>query len=328
MRPLTTAAPPGKADGPRRTTVPDPSPAARSSAPLRTGLAVGLAVAGVGLGLAVGLGVGVGLGDGVGVRAGVGLGVVVGGTDRDGLGDDVVDLVGVGRGVVVLVGEGDGGAFAVQDWLTDVLRTGEPLLSRASTRTRSVPVRELVHVTDAAPRALVTAYRGQPVLGPLDWLNRTQTPLPSAATVVTLADTVCGVSTVVLVLLGDADTPDGGVWLAVEQPAARAEPVPRRVAAGAAARASTITRWWRRLRKVTRGRSRLGRAPSRRRTEQPGPVSDLTRDTGARSWPSGAGPSTVRAWLHEHVGQEPCWCSSPSCSLCPALPGRAVRAWT
>ncbi len=111
LRPLTMAAPPGSADGSRRTTVPDPNPAAVSGAVLRTGRAVGLGVAGVGPGL--------GLGDAVGVLVGVALavvvGVVVGGTVCDGLGDGVLDVVGVGRWVVVLVGVGDGVVFDVQD---------------------------------------------------------------------------------------------------------------------------------------------------------------------------------------------------------------------
>ena len=254
LRPLTTVDPPGGAYGWLRTTVPDPNPAVVSGAVLRTGL-------GVGLGLGVGVGVGVGVLDGVAL--GVGLGVTV----RDGLGDGVLDVLDVGRGVAVLVGVGDGVALDVQEWLTDLLSTAEPLLARASIRMMSVPASELVHVTDAAPWVLVTAYRGQPVLGPLVWLKRTHTPLPSGASVVTPADTVCGAATTLLVLLGDADSPVTVALLVVGQPAARAVSVPPKIAANAAVRASNSTMWLRLLLTVTRGRSPLGRGSSRRRTE-------------------------------------------------------------
>ena len=254
LRPLTTAEPPGSAYGWLRTTVPSPNPAVVSGAVLRTGRGVGL-------------GVGLGLGVGVGVLDGVALGVGLGVTVRDGLGDGVLDVLDVGRGVAVLVGVGDGEALDVQEWLTDLLRTAEPLLSRASIRMMSVPASELVQVTDAAPWVLVTAYRGQPVLGPLVWLKRTQTPLPSGVSVVTSADTVCGVATTLLVLVGDADSPVTVALLVVGQPAARAVSVPPKIAANAAVRASNSTMWLRLLPRVTRGRSPLGRGSSRRRTD-------------------------------------------------------------
>ena len=226
---------------------------------LRTGRAVGL---GVGLGLGVWLGVGVGVGVLDGVALGVGLGVTV----RDGLGDGVVAVLGVGRGVAVLVGVGDGVTLDVQEWLTDLVATTEPLLSRASIRMMSVPASELVHVTDAAPCVLVTPYRGQPVLGPLLWLKRTHTPPRSGVSVVTLADTVCGAATTLVVLLGDADSPVTVALLVVGQPAARAVSVPLKAAASAAVRASNSTMWLRLLLRVTPGRLRLGRGSSRRHT--------------------------------------------------------------
>ena len=255
LRPLTTVEPPGSAYGWLRTTVPDPNPAVVSGAVLPTGL-------GVGLGLGVGARVGVGVLDGVAL--GVGLGVTV----RDGLGEGVLDVLDVGRGVAVAVGVGDGVALDVQEWLTDLLSRAEPLLARASIRMMSVPASELVHVMDAAPWVLVTAYRGQPVLGPLVWLKRTHTPLPSGASVVTPADTVCGAATTLLVLLGDADSPVTVALLVVGQPAARAVSVPPKIAANAAVRASNSTMWLRLLLKVTRGRSPLGRGSSRRRTDR------------------------------------------------------------